>query len=108
MPKEPPYKTIVMNNDLLKGIDFIHFKYGRELFVRTMNQFLIDSGMCPGTDIPIGTHTGQFKIRGVWQAGMKFTQYEDWEDKIDEIFGVIRDDPAQFKKILSATTFRIN
>ena len=63
--------------------DDLDLKFFRFLF----NDFLIMSGISP--DMPIGMNAGMIKKDEIWQAGVKYTQYHKWEDRIDEDFGKI-------------------
>lgn len=52
-----------------------------------MNDMFIMEGLSP--DVPIGMNTGMVKVNNVWQSGVLYVQYHDWEDHIDHIWDTI-------------------
>lgn len=77
-------KVLILSDDVMRGIDNVQQKYGMEMFIVTMNQIFIDSGMLPG--IPIGFNPGMHQRNGIWLRGVKYVQYESWETQIDSVW----------------------
>lgn len=79
-------RMVISNRDLEKIYSF-HSELDARFFRYLFNNFLIMEGLSP--DIPIGMAAGMMNIDGLWQPGLKYTQYHKWEDRIAEDFGKI-------------------
>lgn len=79
---------MVIDSATLEDIYQLNDDMDVQFFRHVFNRFLIMSGISP--DVPIGMHAGMMKVRGIWQPGIKYTQYSKWEERITEDFGPIR------------------